>query len=283
MQSGINPSLINAPSPSSSTSSQSATSRKRQRLSDGITSEERKEARAERNRIAAQISRDRRKAEFEELKHKVTFLERENATLRATIATSGITTSSNATLALSQRELERERENQELKERVKMLEKAWESVVSALHGVGGAAGLTLPAVSSLQKASSTSASAPIQANVDTTITSTSSPLVEVSDLASTRHLARVAYILSHSVDDEMSLQRVEPVTTTKTRLSHPSTPPPSSITPSKTQYPHHSSQIKTGSAPCLKATRLHQHRPSCPRSSIRLRLKPHPWASRRHR
>ncbi|KAG5352993.1 hypothetical protein C0989_011503 [Termitomyces sp. Mn162] len=64
-----------SPSPSSSSP------RKRPRTD--ATSEERKEARAHRNRIAAQNSRDRRKAQFAYLEQRVAELEEENRILRA--------------------------------------------------------------------------------------------------------------------------------------------------------------------------------------------------------
>jgi hypothetical protein len=54
----------------------------RPRVSEGATSEEKREARAARNRIAAQESRDRRKREFTELYQRVAQLEAENAALR---------------------------------------------------------------------------------------------------------------------------------------------------------------------------------------------------------
>ena len=77
-----------SPSPTEPQSPESHTSdlagqppRKRSR--SDITPEERREARAHRNRIAAQNSRDRRKAQFAYLERRVQELEEENRQLRA--------------------------------------------------------------------------------------------------------------------------------------------------------------------------------------------------------
>lgn len=80
----------------------------RPRVSEGATSEEKREARAARNRVAAQESRDRRKREFSELHQRVAQLEAENAALRE----------SNPSTATRNEKTERlERENAELLER----------------------------------------------------------------------------------------------------------------------------------------------------------------------
>ena len=97
----------NSPSPSSSAT------RKRQRVSDSDEDREaRKEARAlaraQRNRLAAQESRDRRKKEFSELHSRVAQLEAENAALRE----------SKPSAVIGNERTERlERENAELLER----------------------------------------------------------------------------------------------------------------------------------------------------------------------
>jgi len=67
-----------SPTPSDDSSQPS---RKRPRTESA--SEDRKEARAHRNRIAAQNSRDRRKAQFSYLESRVKDLEEENRRLRA--------------------------------------------------------------------------------------------------------------------------------------------------------------------------------------------------------
>jgi hypothetical protein len=77
-------------------------------VSEGATSEEKKEARAARNRIAAQESRDRRKREFRELHDRLAQLEAENAFLRE----------SKPSVVIGNERTERlERENAELLER----------------------------------------------------------------------------------------------------------------------------------------------------------------------
>ena len=120
----------------------------RKRPRSAITPDERKEARAHRNRIAAQNSRDRRKAQFTYLERRVSELEEENRRLRAGIHLSpspSISTVSEPDVAAIQREQEqlrkreeeqRERENQELRERIRTLEKGYEAVVRALAAQG---------------------------------------------------------------------------------------------------------------------------------------------------
>lgn len=127
-----------SPSPAFS-DSESGPSRKRARTD--ISNDERKEARAHRNRIAAQNSRDRRKAQFSYLERRVAELEEENRQLRVgmgispTIAalSSAVTLQSTAAkLAEEEKQRAREKENEELKERIKTLEKGWEAVMKAL-------------------------------------------------------------------------------------------------------------------------------------------------------
>lgn len=95
----------------------------KRRRTTSMTTEERKEARAHRNRIAAQNSRDRRKAHYTNLEHRIAELEAENQQLRAQ--------SPSADAA---------RENAELRERIKTLESGWQTVLTAL----AAQGLPLP-------------------------------------------------------------------------------------------------------------------------------------------
>ncbi|KAM6501629.1 hypothetical protein JOM56_001606 [Amanita muscaria] len=133
-------SIITARSPSPAFSdSEQGPSRKRARTD--MSNDERKEARAHRNRIAAQNSRDRRKAQFSYLERRVAELEEENRQLRVgmgispTIAalSSAVTLQSTAAkLAEEEKQRAREKENEELKERIKTLEKGWEAVMKAL-------------------------------------------------------------------------------------------------------------------------------------------------------
>jgi cell division protein FtsB len=95
-----------------------------------MSAEERKEARAHRNRIAAQNSRDRRKAEFATLSQRVAELEEENRQLRA-----GMGMASSPRHADTER-AKWERENEELKERIKSLEQGWDTIVKALAAQG---------------------------------------------------------------------------------------------------------------------------------------------------
>ncbi|KAJ7838546.1 hypothetical protein B0H13DRAFT_1911789 [Mycena leptocephala] len=86
----------------------------------------RKALRAERNRIAAQKSRDRRNTEFSSLGRRVRELEEENRRLRAAVL-----------VALAQLDPTKAQEaatgeNEQLRKRFKTLEKGWNLVVKAL-------------------------------------------------------------------------------------------------------------------------------------------------------
>ena len=123
------------------TSEDGAAPRKRSR--SDMTTEERKEARAHRNRIAAQNSRDKRKAQFSALEARIGQLEAENRVLRAGIVHSH-------PIALDSPEQRaadaaREAETLALRERVRTLETAWETILRTLQTQGAMAGLpTLP-------------------------------------------------------------------------------------------------------------------------------------------
>jgi cell division protein FtsB len=103
-------------------------SRKRPR--SDMTTEQRKEARAHRNRIAAQNSRDKRKAEFSHLHQRVADLEAENARLRAgaPVIVHAATSSPDQSAW--------EQENAALKERIRTLEKGWDVILKALAAQG---------------------------------------------------------------------------------------------------------------------------------------------------
>ncbi|KAH6897513.1 hypothetical protein BKA70DRAFT_1315900 [Coprinopsis sp. MPI-PUGE-AT-0042] len=183
-----------SPSPSPSTSAlPDQPPRKRSRSE--MSSEERKEARAHRNRIAAQNSRDRRKAQFGWLERRVAELEEENRRLRAGLPTAPpppsyvpapglhipllshvapamvpspqvipVLSAEDAQRAVQDRE--RERENEELKERIRTLERGWDAVVKALQQQGLPTGLPAPAPVSTSTTTSsttvTSAPSPVQ-------------------------------------------------------------------------------------------------------------------------
>ena len=209
-------------SPLSATSPEPEAGPSRKRPRSETSSEERKEARAHRNRIAAQNSRDRRKAQFSYLERRVAELEEENRRLRA-----GIPAPIPGPLipVSSTRDDQREQENEELKERIKTLERGWEAVIKALAAQGvqtfSAPAQTTPTTAPPSSSPSTSidttftafpSPAPSHSSLDltpsaslfTTSTTTESESNNQPAHEPTRHLARVATIES----DSMSLQRV---------------------------------------------------------------------------
>lgn len=203
----------------------------RKRPRSDLTPEEKREARAHRNRIAAQNSRDKRKNQFSTLEQRVAELEDENRQLRDAISTA----QPNLVFApsASEREQQRERENQELRERIKVLEQGWSSVVQALAAAGQVIpSLGLPPLLTQDRSSVTQVteeSKPLVASSDraaSPASSTSSsinqnsPTLSYTSLTapsvdeSTRHLARMA-TTSDSLTSvpEVSLQRVESLST----------------------------------------------------------------------
>ncbi|KAG1870235.1 hypothetical protein DFJ58DRAFT_714059 [Suillus subalutaceus] len=146
-------SLKRPASPSSSRADSPDVSRQeppRKRPRSAVTPEERKEARAHRNRIAAQNSRDRRKAQYSYLERKVTELEEENRRLRAGVpmiipTSPSVSSTSEPEVATIEQEQERkrkraeeqrERENLELRERIRTLEMGYEAVLRTLATQG---------------------------------------------------------------------------------------------------------------------------------------------------
>ena len=109
----------------------------RKRARSDVTPEERREARAHRNRIAAQNSRDRRKAQFAQLERRVQELEEENRQLRAGM---GLTASPSRPTEQKDEEREkdraREKENEELRQRINTLDTGWQAVMKALAASG---------------------------------------------------------------------------------------------------------------------------------------------------
>jgi len=108
----------------------------RKRARSELDPDERKEARAHRNRIAAQNSRDKRKAHLECLEARVMALEEENRRLRAGMSHFPLGKTEDQNFVNMQAESSKERENQELRERIKTLEKGWSAVVQALQVSG---------------------------------------------------------------------------------------------------------------------------------------------------
>lgn len=94
-----------------------------------LTMEERRQARAHRNRLAAQLSRNRRKAQFRELESRLSALEEEN--LRLLLGVSSPSTQVDRSLV---------EENTELHARVRHLEQAWGNLARLLE----AANLPIP-------------------------------------------------------------------------------------------------------------------------------------------
>ncbi|KAG5642756.1 hypothetical protein DXG03_002240 [Asterophora parasitica] len=191
--------FMSSPSPSPSCDSTQSNPRKRPRTD--ASSEDRKEARAHRNRIAAQNSRDRRKAQFAYLERRVAELEDENRALRAA---RGVPPPLPVSVPTPTAEDQHKRENEELRDRIKTLERGWDAVIKALAAQG------LP-LASPQPA--------------TTTVSPPQPTTNTNE--STRHLARVATIGA----PPMSLQRVDSVSTFS------SLPPPSPSTTTSSSSP----------------------------------------------
>ncbi|GJE94387.1 bZIP domain-containing protein [Phanerochaete sordida] len=194
--------LPGSPGPSSYSPSEASTPlpssecppRKRSRSE--VTPEERKEARAHRNRIAAQNSRDRRKAQFSHLERRVAELEEENRHLRAGMGLAPQSPSAEQLSQERQKELAREKENQELRERIKTLENGWDAVIKALAASG--LPLAVPAPPPHPSDSTTAPSRPVFAQPTHSYPSpapsspSSSSGFEFDEYEPTRHLARVA-------------------------------------------------------------------------------------------
>lgn len=232
----------------------------RKRTRTDTPSEDRKEARAHRNRIAAQNSRDRRKAQFSYLERRVVELEEENRALRAGMALPlhvPPVTAPPVQNMRAEEDRQRQQENEELKERIKSLEKGWDVVMKALTAQGLSLASNPTPSSSTPPPTSTSISAPAfpisPAPSHTSLDYESAPSPQhapstpspQSNTPSdeheseqkhepTRHLARVATI---GQVQPMSLQRVAS-TLTSTSTSHSFslpilkaiTPPPAAAT-----------------------------------------------------
>lgn len=220
-------------SPSPSESSSSATVRPtstrddssiieppRKRARSDLTAEQRRDARAHRNRIAAQNSRDKRKAHFGYLEKRVAELEEENRRLRAGMGLSQFIPVDDKPTSL-ERESVQARENRELKERIKSLETGWTAVITALQASGLPISIQVP-----PQASTNSPVFPSTPSADSlptivppppavyplspaTSTSSLSSSNIVEEFESTRHLARVATVESGAQLTPTSLQRVD--------------------------------------------------------------------------
>lgn len=264
----VSPASLSSPSASAKSATPAAspaatqhTSRKRPR--SDLSPEEKREARAHRNRIAAQNSRDKRKLQFNSLEQRVIDLEDENRHLRDALATSQPNLVFNSANGVTEQDKQRERENQELRERIKVLEQGWSSVVQALTAAGQAipslglppalttaqpqdqkkmAPMTIVLNSRAQSPSATSSvssdedrpASPAATSITTSPSATFSSLTAPTNVDdSTRHLARMA---NTSVDtlisvQEVPLQRVESSSTRTFSRTTCSTPIPTSTPP----------------------------------------------------
>lgn len=182
----------------------------RKRARSEVSSDQRREARAHRNRIAAQNSRDKRKAHFSYLEQRVGELEDENHKLRAGMGLTQHGQSEKQKVADLARESAKDRENQELKERIKTLESGWSAVVQALQASGLPLNLATPppAGSTPSSASQQPSTFPVFFPISPALSQTSLSSSNLLDeFEATRHLARVA-----TIDDAqlipMSQQRV---------------------------------------------------------------------------
>ncbi|OBZ70851.1 X-box-binding protein 1 [Grifola frondosa] len=185
----------------------------RKRSRSEVTAEERREARAHRNRIAAQNSRDRRKAQFTYLERRVAELEEENRQLRAGMGLAELRRSEEQRSDEREKDRAREKENEELRDRIKTLETGWNAVVQALAASGLPLAIPSPSSSTLSPSSNPSASSPSPSQPPTTTfpvlvspapifpispaptdisSDSSTPLFDFDDFEPTRHLARVA-------------------------------------------------------------------------------------------
>ncbi|THH02298.1 hypothetical protein EW026_g585 [Hermanssonia centrifuga] len=202
-------------SPTPSSSSSECPPRKRSRSE--VTPEERREARAHRNRIAAQNSRDRRKAQFTYLERRVAELEEENRRLRVGKGSKAAQPSEAQKSEEREKDRAREKENEELRERIKTLENGWDAVVKALAASGLPLNVPTPP-STITSESSTASSRPLSTiplivpptpiSPTPSSISMSSSMFDFDDFESTRHLARVA-TTDAPLLSSVSLQRVD--------------------------------------------------------------------------
>ncbi|KIM45492.1 hypothetical protein M413DRAFT_341828 [Hebeloma cylindrosporum] len=230
-------------------------------------SEQRKEARAHRNRIAAQNSRDRRKAQFTYLERRVAELEEENRILRAAAhlassaaavpggpahvvpaplipssavfhaAATAATTSTHEEQARAERERERERENEALKERIRTLEEGWGAVVKALAAQG------VPMLMA-------GAQAPPAAPTPETVAPEAKPTNQADMMAYTAFPSPAPSNASLDVDATLSASSSSSTTTTPTITTTTLTPTTTNTTtnPNSTR---HLARVATAGGPSL--------------------------------
>ncbi|KAF9255916.1 hypothetical protein L218DRAFT_262378 [Marasmius fiardii PR-910] len=248
-----------SPEPSPSTSSQPP--RKRPR-NEEITPEERREARAHRNRIAAQNSRDRKKAHFSYLERRIAELEEENRQLKAGFSVPDST--STTTSSTSGEQDAKDKENQELRARIATLEEGLEAVVKAFttHGMPP----TLPPTGSVAVAAmSSSSTAPAGSSTTPSATVTSTPshhpspistppttLTPATDLSSTPsfHVPSINDLFSTPSSSTLSLPSPSVSTPLPLPISTPIIPPSESDPESQsTRHLARVATIRSGEIP----------------------------------
>lgn len=166
-----------------------------------MTADERRDARAHRNRLAAQGSRDRKKAQFEQLSLQVSQLEEENRSLRLGLVSSSSSSSASVDAALA-------KENKELRERIQQLEQAWQNMTKILGA------MSIPVPQQQQQHPVLSNSIPSDPSLPLSPAPTASPKSEPTEVVviasePTCELARFANVSTPS-RVETSLQRVAP-------------------------------------------------------------------------
>ena len=201
----------------------------RKRSRSELSTEQRREARAHRNRIAAQTSRDKRKAQFVYLEKRVAELEEENQRLRAGMGLSQFTSADNKSVSL-EAESTQARENRELKERIKSLESGWSAVIKALQASGLPLNIQVPQPpptvspppSSTGPLPTTVLSLPTVYPLSPATSTSSPPSSNIfEEFESTRHSARVATVESGVQLTSTSLQRVD----SQRAIISPNSPP----------------------------------------------------------
>ena len=223
------------------------------------------------DRIAAQNSRDKRKAQFGALERRVAELEEENKQLRAGLTLSAFQrTDVRHNTEEQEREKARERENAELKERIKTLEKGWEAVVKVLVAQGLPAPSTAPTSDSSASSSSTSSPSsaptttfPVLVPSNPVLPLTPSPTISTASIfqeadsdepesESTLYPARMETVAA--IPPAAPLQRVD---STSRRLNKLLCLPPRRLPPSPTLRRH---LLAAPSSVWLRQIRLRLHR-----------------------
>jgi len=177
----------------------------RKRARSDLAPERRRGARAPRSRIAAQNSRDKRKAQFAYLDKRVAELEEENRRLRASTDLPQFASAGNKLVSLEAESVQA-RESREFKERIKSLESGRSAVIEALQASGLPPNIQVPPPASYSLPTFTPPAGSLPTIVPSPPTAYPlSPATSISSLPSsnifeefesTHHLARVATVES---------------------------------------------------------------------------------------